>query len=62
MSEELLEKRMATESHSKDCKYCRGSERNHSRRVCEDAKENGMRKKKPTEEECQKELAEIREE
>jgi len=62
VSEELLEKRMATESHSRDCRDCRGSERNHIRRVCEDAKANGMRKKKSTDEEWQKELAEIREE
>ena len=61
VSEELLEKKMATESHGRDCKDCRGSERNHSRRMSEDAKANGMRKKS-TDEELQREIAEIREE
>ena len=42
VSEELLEKEMATESHSRDC---RGSKRSHRRRVSEDAKENGIRKR-----------------
>ena len=46
---------MATDSHSRDC---RGFERGHNRRVREDAKENGMRKKL-TNEEYQKEVAQI---
>ena len=61
VSKELLEKRMATESHSRDCRYCRGSERGHSNRVWEDAKANGMRKRL-TDEEYWKEFAEIKEE
>ena len=62
VSEELLEKKMATESHGRDCRDCRGSGRNHSRRVCGDAKENGMKKKKSIDEELHIELAEIRKE
>ena len=58
VSEELLEKKMATDSHIRDCRDCRGSERGHNRRVREDAKENGMRKKL-TDEEYWKEIAEI---
>ena len=46
---------MAIDSHSR---YCRGSERDHNRRVKEDAKANGMRKKF-TDEEYWKEVAEI---
>ena len=46
---------MATESHNRDC---RGSERGHNRRVREDAKENGMRKKL-ADEEYWKEIVEI---
>ena len=57
MSEELLEKKMATESHNRDC---RGSERGHNRRVTEDAKVVGMRKRL-TDEEYWKEVAEIKE-
>ena len=50
---------MATESHSRDCRYCRGSWRSHSRRVWEDAKENGMRKRL-ADEEYWKEFVEIK--
>ena len=46
---------MATDSHNR---YCRGFERGQSRRVREDAKEKGMRKKL-TNEEYWKEIAEI---
>ena len=42
VSEELMEEKIAIDSHSRDC---RGSERGHNRRVKEDAKENGRRKK-----------------
>ena len=55
VSEELMEKKMATDSHSRDC---RGSKRSHSRRVREDAKANGIRKRL-TDEEYWKEIAEI---
>ena len=58
VSEELLEKRMATESHGRYCRDCRGSERSHSGRVREDAKENGIRKRL-TDEEYWKEIDEI---
>ena len=58
--EELLEKKMATESHSIDCRDCRGSGRSHSRRMSEDAKANGMRKKS-TDEEYWKEIVEFKE-
>ena len=61
MSEELLEKKMATKSHNRDCRDCRGSGRSHNRRMSEDAKENGLRKRL-TDEEYWKEFAEIREE
>ena len=55
VSEEILEKGMATESHSRDC---RGSKRSHSRRVTEDAKVVGMRKRL-TDEEYWKEISEV---
>jgi len=61
VSEELLEKKMATESHSRDCRDCRGSERGHNRRMTEDAKAIGMRKRL-TDEEYWKEFTEIKEE
>ena len=61
VSEELLEKEMDTESHSKDSSDCRGSERSHNKRVSEDAKENGIRKRL-IDEEYWKQLAGIREE
>ena len=51
---------MAINSHNKDCKDCRGSERSHSGRVREDAKANGIRKRL-TNAEYDEELAEIRE-
>ena len=46
---------MATDSHSRDC---RGSKRGHNRRVREDSKANGIRKRL-TDEEYWKEMAEI---
>ena len=49
---------MATDSHSRDCRDCRGYERSHNRRVREDAKENG-RRKRLTDEEYWKEMVEI---
>ena len=52
---------MAIEIHSRDYRYCIGSERGHSRRVTEDAKANGMRKRL-TDEEYWKLFAEIKEE
>ena len=57
VSEELMEKKMATDNHRRDC---RGSDRGHKIRVREDAKANGMRKKL-TDEEYWKEVAEIKE-
>ena len=57
-SEELMEKKMNIDSHRRDSK---GSERDHNRRrEKEDAKANGIRKQL-TDEEYDKELAEIRE-
>ena len=53
--EELMEEKMDIDSHSRDY---RGSERGHNRRVREDAKENGTRKKL-IDEEYWKEIAEI---
>ena len=52
-----MEEKISTNSHIRDC---RGSKRGHIRRVREDAKENGMRKNS-TDEEWQKEIAEITE-
>ena len=53
-----MEKKMTTDSHRK---YSRGSERDHNRRKeKEDAKANGIRRQL-TDEEYDKELAEIRE-
>ena len=58
MSEELMENNMTTDSHRGDS---RGSQTNHNRRKeKEDAKANGIRKQL-TNEEYDKELAEIRE-
>ena len=51
-----MEKKMTTDSHRRDS---RGSERDHNRRKeKEDAKENGILKQW-TDEECEKEKAEI---
>ena len=55
MSEELMEEKMATDSHNRDC---RGSERGQNRTEKEDAKANGMRKKS-TDVEWWKEIADI---
>ena len=57
VSEELMEEKMATDSHNIDC---RGFEGGHNKRVKEDAKENGMRKKF-TDAEYEKEVVELRE-
>ena len=57
VGEELMDKRMNTDSHSKDC---RGSERGHNTKEKEDAKENGIRKHL-TDAKYWKEIAEIRE-
>ena len=52
-----MEKRMTTDSHRRDS---RGSERGHNRKEEEDARTNDMRKKF-TDAEYKKEVAEIRE-
>ena len=57
VSEELMEEKMTIDSHRR---YCRGSERGHNRREKEDARTNGM-KKKLTNAEYWREVAEIRE-
>ena len=58
VSEELMEKRMTTDSHSRDSK---GSERDHIRRKEKaDAKENGIRQHL-TDAKYSREIAEIRE-
>ena len=58
MSEELMmEEKMTSKSHRRDS---RGSERGHNRKEEEDARTNGMRKKL-TDAEYWKEVAEIRE-
>ena len=55
VSEELMEERMAIDSHNRDCG---GSDRGQNRRVREYAKQNGMRKRL-TNEEYSKEIVEI---
>ena len=57
MSGKLMEDRMNTDSHNRDCI---GSERGHNRKEKEDARTNGMRQQL-TNAEYWKEVAEIRE-
>ena len=57
MGEKLMAKKRTTDSHRRDG---RGSEKGHNRKEKEDARTNGMRKKL-TDAEYWKEVAEIRE-